>query len=274
MDMPELPEVETVARGLSQILSPSCKVVAVELRCGDLRTKVTQEHFSSLMGDKLVRIHRRAKYLLFEFRDHVLINHLGMTGSWREWTAAESRKHDHCVLKFSSGESIVFNDPRRFGVLILVKRGEELEHPTLRALGPEPLTSDFSGESVFARTRKRSASIKAWIMDQRNVVGVGNIYACEALFRAKVRPARRAEKVTLPEANAIVKAIKTVLTAAIEKGGTTFRDFKQAGDTPGHYQDRLLVYDRKGESCRKCKEPIRTQVLAGRSTFWCPSCQR
>lgn len=269
--MPELPEVETVCRGLDALLPTPCRVTAVDLQCGDLRQKVTAAELQSLEGEELVRIYRRAKYLLFEFRDHVLINHLGMTGSWR--LGDPERKHDHCWIRFAAGQRLVFNDPRRFGLLVVVKRGQELAHPMLRALGPEPLSEMFSSDYIFKSTRGRATSIKAWLMDQRRVVGVGNIYACEALFRAHIRPLRRAGTLKQTEAKALAKAVKAVLKVAIAKGGTTFRDFRQAGDRPGDFQDRLLVYDRRAQACRRCRTPIRHQVLVGRSTYWCPKCQ-
>lgn len=272
--MPELPEVETVRRGLNEILPPKSRLTDVQVRCGDLRKRVDEEKMKSLKGQPLLGIRRRAKYLLFDFPDQVLINHLGMTGSWRRLRPGDDWKHDHCLLKFANGTDVVFNDPRRFGVLEVVKRGTEFDHPSLRSLGPEPLSGEFSAEYVFASTRKRKTTIKSWLMDQRRVVGVGNIYACEALFRAGVRPQRAAGRLTRQESAALVKAVKAVLNAAIRKGGTTFRDFKQAGGGEGAYYAKLAVYDRKGKPCRECRTPIQQTVIAGRSTYWCKKCQK
>jgi formamidopyrimidine-DNA glycosylase len=271
--MPELPEVETVRQGLARVLSEPCKVTKIDLRCGDLRTQACAEDLHRLEGEDFVGIKRRAKYLLFEFRDHVLINHLGMTGSWREFRVGEERKHDHFLMSFSGGRQLVFNDPRRFGQLKVVARGEEMSQPCLKLLGPEPLEPDFNAEYLFKETRGRKAAIKVWLMDQRRVVGVGNIYACEALFRAGVRPGRPAGRISKAEAAAIVKGVRLVLSEAIRKGGTTFRDFAHL-DGEGGFQNRLRVYDRKAEPCRKCGSPIAHKVIGGRSTYWCRRCQR
>lgn len=272
--MPELPEVETVCRGLNRIIPPRSQLAEVQVHRGDLRKPVDEVKMRALIGQPLLGVRRRAKYLLFDFPDRVLINHLGMTGSWRRLRPGEDKKHDHCLLRFSNGTDVVFNDPRRFGVLEVVDRGAESAHPSLRSLGPEPLSPAFNAEYVFRSIRKRKTSIKSWLMDQRRVVGVGNIYACEALFRAGIRPQRAAGKLSRAEAAGLVKGVRGVLRAAIGKGGTTFRDFKQAGGEAGGYYGNLAVYDRKGKPCRKCKAPIRHAMIAGRSTYWCRECQK
>lgn len=272
--MPELPEVETVARGLAALLPAPCTLTDVQVHCGDLRRCVDEEKMQELKGQPLLGIHRRAKYLLFEFRNLVLINHLGMTGSWRQIIPGQEKKHDHCLLRFSNGADVVFNDPRRFGILEVVKKGTEFDHPSLKFLGPEPLEDGFDAEYVFQSTRGKRTPIKSWLMDQRRVVGVGNIYACEALFRAKVRPQRLASRLKRNEAQALIKGVQSVLKQAIAKGGTTFRDFKQAGGGEGEFYAKLAVYDRKGKPCRRCKTSIQHFVIAGRSTYWCKVCQK
>lgn len=288
--MPELPEVESVCRGLDRILRPGTRVDCIELRCGNFRVPVQSKDLKGIVGQKFVAIRRRAKYLIFEFQNSLLLNHLGMTGSWRSTQSmdetiekttqeriqkpTEIRKHDHLLIHFSDETKIIYNDPRRFGLILPLSREEEMTHPRLKILGPEPLSAEFSGDFIFQKTRSCKAPIKAWVMNQNHVVGVGNIYACEALFHARVRPQKQAGKITRKEADLLAKAIRSVLTSAIEKGGTTFRDFRQADGGYGSYQNGLMVYNQKRKACRICHELIQHQVLAGRSTYWCGKCQK
>ena len=204
-----------------------------------------------------------------------MLSHLGMTGSWRqgeESARAEGLLHDHVRMTFADGRQLIFNDPRRFGYLDWVT-GDEKSNAFLKHLGPEPLSEDFSGERLFRLLRKRKAAIKVLLMDQRIVVGVGNIYASESLFRAKVRPSRQGAKVTREECERIVASIREVLAEAIEAGGSTISDYRHADGSSGGFQDRFRVYDRKGQPCLVCGKKVSSRVMGGRSTYWCASCQ-
>lgn len=272
--MPELPEVETVCRGLENLLKRSPRLVEVQLERGDLRQPIRARDLKVLEGQNWLGVRRRAKYILFDFEKHVLINHLGMTGSWRLAAKGQEEKHDHLYLNWSGGLRLAFNDPRRFGMLQVVPRGNEMLAPVLKALGPEPLLKDFSPEWIFEKSRKRQTALKVWLMDQRNVVGVGNIYASEALFRAGVKPTRKTAKLTREEAKRLHQSVREVLLEAIDSGGSTIRDFRQADGGGGYFQQRLLVYDRADQPCRTCGGKISSQVLGGRSTYWCARCQK
>jgi formamidopyrimidine-DNA glycosylase len=244
---------------------------------GDIRFPIPKNFAKSLEGQTITGVKRRAKYLLIETPKVALLSHLGMTGSWRIETAAtlNSGPHDHCFIELSDGRQLIFRDPRRFGVLDLVEPGAEETHLRLKALGPEPLDkTKFTPGYLFDYSRKRKTAIKVFIMDQRVVVGVGNIYASEALFRAKIRPQKLAGRITKHEAQRLVEAIQEVLEEAIAAGGSSIRDYKNAGGEEGSFQQRHLVYERAGEPCRVCKTPIRSKVLGGRSTYWCPHCQK
>ncbi|MBN8538613.1 MAG: DNA-formamidopyrimidine glycosylase [Deltaproteobacteria bacterium] len=204
--MPELPEVESVCRGLNQILRPGVRVERFELRCGSFREPIQSKDLKHIEGQKLVATRRRAKYLVFEFQNSLLLSHLGMTGSWRGGQLAEpaksgsnqnrekTQKHDHLLIHFSDDIKLIYNDPRRFGLILPISKAEELVHPRLKELGPEPLSSEFSGDLIFQKTRSSSVAIKTWLMNQNNVVGIGNIYACEALFHAHLRPQRAGQR--------------------------------------------------------------------------------
>jgi formamidopyrimidine-DNA glycosylase len=197
-----------------------------------------------------------------------------MTGSWRLAPPGEERTHDHCYLHLADGRRLAFRDPRRFGLLDLVLPGGEAEHPCLANLGPEPLSPEFTAAYLAARLRGRRGPLKPAIMDQAVVVGVGNIYAAEALFRAGIRPAARAGSVALPRLTALVAEIRAVLAAAIAAGGSTISDFRQAGGGEGYFQHDFQVYDRAGQPCVRCATRLRGGVLGGRATVWCPRCQR
>ena len=270
--MPELPEVETTRRGVEPHLVGRTvrRLLVHEPR---LRWPVP-DAVRALEGARVSAVRRRAKYLLIDVPAGSAIVHLGMSGSLRlAEPGAERRKHDHVELELDSGAVLRYHDPRRFGCL-LWQPGSAPAHALLASLGPEPLSDDFDGERLFAATRGRDVPIKVLIMNARVVVGVGNIYASEALFAAGVRPGRAARRVTRAEAVRIADAIKAVLARSIEEGGTTLRDFVGGDGSPGYFAQRLAVYGRGGEPCRTCGTAVGQRVLGQRSTFWCGACQR
>ncbi len=273
--MPELPEVEHVKRQLISLLGGGLRVASVEYFRKDLRFPLPEFLIQKLPGESLVTIERRAKYLMFKFVDGWLLSHLGMSGAWRELNPGEAKiLHDHVRIEFENGPTLIFNDPRRFGFIDWVPLDSFKTHVRLEHLGPEPLEEVFSAEYLFAKFRKRKASVKTMLMDQRLVVGVGNIYASEVLFRAGIRPGRAAGRVTFEEAKKLVNEIRTVLSAAIDAGGSTIRTYKSADGTAGTFQSRFFVYGREGEICRKCrKSKVSMKVIGSRSTFWCSRCQ-
>lgn len=270
--MPELPEVETTRRGIEpHLLGRTVREVRVhEPR---LRWPVP-DAVRALEGATVSAVRRRAKYLLIDVPDGSAIVHLGMSGSLRVAAPDEPlRKHDHVELLVDSGAVLRYHDPRRFGCLLWQPR-EAPVHALLAGLGPEPLTTDFDGEVLFAATRKKNVAIKVLIMNARTVVGVGNIYASEALFMAGIRPGRAARRITRAEAWRLADAVKAVLTRSIVQGGTTLRDFVGGDGAPGYFAQQLNVYGRGGEACRRCGGTVDQRVLGQRSTFWCPRCQR
>jgi formamidopyrimidine-DNA glycosylase len=277
--MPELPEVETVRRGLENLWRSHPKIIDVKLKRKDLRFPFPKKLKENLCGRKILGVRRRAKYLLIDTEDGVLLSHLGMTGSWREVKLGEidpydDDPHSHVELVLHDGRKFIYRDPRRFGMLDYFSRARESTHPRLKQLGPEPLSEDFDGEYLFQKSRKRATPLKVFIMNQEVVVGVGNIYASEALFRAGIKPTKLAGKISQVESQKLVSAIKEVLKDAIEAGGSTISDFYQADGDEGKFQDLFRVYDRNGDPCATCKTKIKTKVIGGRSTYWCPSCQR
>jgi formamidopyrimidine-DNA glycosylase len=277
--VPELPEVES----LRQILARS--VVGrsfhhVRVKEARLRRSVTGELGSLIGGRRVERVGRRAKYLLIEMAgDQVMLVHLGMSGSLTHRghsfdSAAFNPRHDHIEFALDDGSILVYNDPRRFGLIKVVARAELNEIAELKYLGPEPLGHDFTLNYLWQVSRGRTAAIKNLLMDQRIVAGVGNIYASEILFRAEVRPTRRAGRVTRKEIGRIVAATRQVLHEAIGSRGTTFRSYRDSRGQPGRFAQRLRVYDREGKPCLKCSTPIRSVVLGQRSTYYCPRCQK
>jgi formamidopyrimidine-DNA glycosylase len=266
--MPELPEVETVRAGLERLLAGARIRRARALR-KDLRTDIPD--LAALAGASITAVRRRAKYLLIDTTGPGILNHLGMTGQWRE--GAEVRAHDHVELLLADGRRIVFNDARRFGLFELCR--PDGGHAALDGLGPEPLGDGFDGAVLRAAARRhRRSALKAMIMDQRVVVGVGNIYASEACFRAGIRPGTAAGRVAGPRLDRLVAEIRGVLAEAIAKGGSTIGDYRQVNGLSGLFQNEFAVYGRAGEDCRVCRSPIRQSVIGGRSSFWCPRCQR
>jgi formamidopyrimidine-DNA glycosylase len=271
--MPELPEVETTCRGIEPHVTGRV-ITRFSVHEPRLRWRVDPELAKWAEGQRIRAVHRRAKYILVELeRGHLLV-HLGMSGSLRVLPVRTAREtHDHFDLEMDSGWLVRFNDPRRFGSLMHLT-GDPVDHPLLRHLAPEPLDDGFDADYLFKVTRKRSVAIKLAIMNSQLVVGVGNIYASESLFRAGIRPGRAAKSLTRAECASLVKAIKTVLGAAIRAGGTTLRDYVGASGEPGYFRQKLFVYERAGEPCRKCATPIRHRVQGQRSTYFCPSCQQ
>jgi formamidopyrimidine-DNA glycosylase len=270
--MPELPEVETTRRGIRRALRGR-RIAGFELRNHKLRWPVDRSLAKTLPGQRVIDVHRRAKYLLIELEQGTLIAHLGMSGSLRVMPVdAPWLKHDHYEIRLDDGHGLRFNDPRRFGSLHWVT-GDPLEHPLLAGLGPEPLARDFDGAYLDGRARKRRVAIKQFLMDQRVVVGVGNIYASEALFRAGINPRRAAGRVSRERLDRLADGVRKVLGEAIRQGGTTLRDYVNADGTPGYFRQKLYVYERAGQPCRRCGTPIRKLVQGQRATYFCPACQ-
>ena len=271
--MPELPEVETTRKGIQPHVENNT-ISNVIVRNRRLRWPIPAGLKTKLANQKIHSVTRRAKYLLLHSDAGTLIIHLGMSGSLRILPVNEAvEKHDHFELQFKDGNCLRLRDPRRFGAVLWTKT-DPLKHKLLQHLGPEPLDKIFSADLLFEKSRKRKTSIKQFIMDAKIIVGVGNIYASESLFLAGINPRRLAGKITKLQAQNLVKAIKKILNAAIKQGGTTLKDFKSSNGKPGYFQQKLKVYDRKGEACVICKNPIKQITLGQRSTFYCTQCQK
>jgi len=269
--MPELPEVETTLRGIEPHMQDQ-RIARVLVRNPSLRWPVTEE-VSKAEGQRIVALRRRAKYLLIELQRGGLIIHLGMSGSLRVLSEAVTPgKHDHFDIELENGICLRFNDPRRFGAFLWVE-GDVDTHELLRHLGPEPLSDDFTAEYLHQRSRGRTLAIKNFIMNGRIVVGVGNIYASEALFMAGIHPQRAAGRISMQRFAGLVDAIRDVLSRAIQQGGTTLRDFVNSDGAPGYFAQELLVYDRSGSDCFQCGTAIRQKVIGQRSSYYCPGCQ-
>lgn len=271
--MPELPEVETACRGVSRALKGR-RVEIVTIRERRLRWPISRAIDNALPGTRLLEVSRRSKYLLLRFESGTCIIHLGMSGSLRVVQAGEPyEKHDHFEAEFEGGSALRLRDPRRFGA-VLWTTGDPGDHPRIRDLGPEPLSSSFDGAWLFEASRGRRGPVKAFVMNARVVVGVGNIYASEALFRAGVHPNRAAGRVSRLRYDGLAQAIREVLAEAIKRGGTTLRDFVGSGGEIGEFAFDLAVYGRNGDPCGICGATIRRLVIGQRSSFYCPSCQR
>jgi formamidopyrimidine-DNA glycosylase len=250
------------------------RVLDVVVRERRLRWPITAGFEAAVRGRTVRGVDRRAKYILIRFDAGALILHLGMSGSLRLVKAdTPPRTHDHWDMRMEGGWILRFHDPRRFGSLHWTEADPAL-HPLLAKLAPEPLSREFDGEYLFRVTRKRSVAIKHLIMNSQLVVGVGNIYASEALFRARVSPRRAARRLTRREAEALAQAIKDVLGEAIKIGGTTLRDYVNADGAPGYFSQKLFVYERAGEACRVCRSAVKQFAQGQRSTYWCSICQR
>jgi len=270
--LPELPEVETTRRGIRPALSGR-RVTGLILRERRLRWPVPRGLEDELRGQRVRGVSRRAKYLLIELENGTLIAHLGMSGSLRVVDPAlPPLRHDHYDLLLDSGRCLRFNDPRRFGSLHWT-REDPGEHPLLAGLGPEPLGPAFDAAYLKRRAARRRTAVKQFLMDQGIVVGVGNIYASEALFRAGIHPRRAAGRISILRYERLVEAVRAVLEDAIREGGTTLRDYVSAEGTPGYFRQQLHVYERAGEPCRRCGTSIRQLVQGQRSSYYCPHCQ-
>jgi formamidopyrimidine-DNA glycosylase len=301
--MPELPEVETVRRGLQPAMEGS-KIVRAEARRKDLRFPFQEDFIARLEGQIVTGLGRRAKYLMADLASgDVLLMHLGMSGSFRvlkdddrktpgrfHYPRSEDRAHDHVVFHMSSGSAVIFNDPRRFGYMKIIARNALEDEPLLNGLGPEPLGNEFDAAMLARACANRKTSLKAALLDQRVVAGLGNIYVCEALYRAHLSPRRLAATLAAKagqrkgvaggeptdHARRLVTAIHAVLNQAIKAGGSSLRDHRQTTGELGYFQHSFGVYDREGENCQTagCGGVVRRFTQNGRSTFWCPKCQK
>jgi len=293
--MPELPEVETVRRGLQPAMEGS-RITRLELRRKDLRFPFQPDFAGRLQGRVITSLGRRAKYLLADLDSgDVLLMHLGMSGSFRvvsnennvmpgafHHPRSDERAHDHVVFHMSSGPSVIYNDPRRFGFMRIFARSEIDQEPFLKDIGPEPLGNAFDAALLASATAGKKTSLKAALLDQRVVAGLGNIYVCEALFRSHLSPRRLAATLATKKgeptdhSRRLVIAIHEVLNQAIKAGGSSLRDHRQTDGELGYFQHSFQVYDREGEPCQTdgCSGIVKRFVQNGRSTFWCPKCQR
>jgi len=268
--MPELPEVETTVRGLEHVLKGR-RISRVEARRADLRRSFPEDLGQRLTGARVTALGRRAKYgLIHTDRDDTMIFHLGMSGSWRI-NHSKLEKHDHLLLETDEGARLSLNDPRRFGSVDLVPTTELKSWPAFAALGPEPL--DITAPALKRRLAGRKAAIKLLLLDQRIIAGLGNIYVCEALFRAGIHPARAGGSISLERLERLVPAIHGVLEEAIAAGGSSLRDFASPDGELGYFSKSFSVYDREGRGCA-CGGTVKRIVQGGRSTFYCPKCQR
>jgi formamidopyrimidine-DNA glycosylase len=271
--MPELPEVETTCRGIAPHITGQT-IQSVILRQTRLRWPIPAKLKTILPGQRIEQVSRRGKYLLLHTTVGTVIIHLGMSGSLRIASQQDAvEKHDHVDIVFSKHCILRLRDPRRFGA-VLWTRASPLSHKLLCDLGPEPLCDAFNADALFQRSRKRQLAIKAFIMDSKVVVGVGNIYANEALFQAGIRPSTPAGRISQLRYQALVLAIKTVLTEAIKAGGTTLRDFTNSEGKPGYFKQKLQVYARAGEACTTCGTHIKLIQQNQRATYYCTHCQR
>jgi formamidopyrimidine-DNA glycosylase len=281
--MPELPEVETVKRGLSST-ALGAMVTGVVVRERRLRWPIPAKFEIQLLGQRIERIERRSKYLLFRLAhadgglgpNSTLLAHLGMTGSFvvlDSQALPDVKTHDHVDIALSNGKTVRYNDPRRFGSMHIFT-GDDADQPLLAHLGPEPLTDALTGAHLFNETRRRTGPIKQALMDNTLVVGVGNIYANESLFRAGIHPSRAANRVSRVRYDALVREVKTVLTEAITAGGSTLRDYVNTSGEPGYFQLSYFVYGRDGEPCKRCESTLKLTRHSGRATVYCKICQR
>jgi formamidopyrimidine-DNA glycosylase len=271
--MPELPEVETTCRGIAPHIEGQI-IKQVIIRQPKLRWPVPEILDRILPGLSIQSVTRRAKYLLISTASGTVILHLGMSGSLRIMTRDQAAgKHDHIDFVFHDGTVLRFNDQRRFGAVLWTTE-PTAEHPLLKNLGPEPLLSDFNGELLYSLSRNRKTAVKSFIMDSHIVVGVGNIYANEALFMAGIQPTRQAGKISLARYQKLAECIRVVLQQAIQQGGTTLRDFVNESGKPGYFQQQLKVYGRAKLPCIGCNQPLTEIRIANRSTVFCSHCQR
>lgn len=268
--MPELPEVETTLRAIKKFQGQNLTNIKVHNR--NLRWTVAKGLEKNSRNQKLINLHRRAKYIIFELENTYLLLHLGMSGSLRILKSEDNYflKHDHIEFIFDN-EKIIYNDPRRFGSLHIAK--DINNHKLISALGPEPLSKNFNGEYLLECCKRSKTNIKTLIMNQKNVVGIGNIYASESLYLSRVNPQKESQKLDIEECKRIVSSAKKVLNEAIKVGGTTLKDFYSADGSAGYFKIRLNVYGRNGQKCKNCEEAIVKVIINQRATFYCPNCQ-
>ena len=283
--MPELPEVETVKTGITPAMQGR-KILRAEVKRPDLRWPFPDNFAARLEGQTVLNLRRRSKYILADLSGgETLLIHLGMSGRMQvsgqslgafHQAHAEPQKHDHVVLHMEGDVRVTFNDPRRFGAMDLIETAQETEHWLLKSLGPEPLGNGFDEKTLIEAFKGRRSPVKTALLDQRVVAGLGNIYVCEVLFRAGIHPKRAAGKISEARVATLVPIIRQVLTEAIASGGSSLRDYRQADGALGYFQHVFQVYDREGESCLNdhCHSTIARIVQSGRSTFYCPQCQR
>ncbi len=275
--MPELPEVETVMRGLSPVMVED-SIKRIKLNRPDLRVPFPKNMQQKVAGYKITALTRRAKYILISFdNNQILVIHLGMSGRVSiipHDEKYEAQKHDHMILTMNTGVKIIYNDPRRFGMVFLVGDDEIDSHKAFTHLGPEPLGNDFSAPYLLNALKAKKTPIKQALLDQRVVVGVGNIYACEALYRSSINPKKQANRLTSEKAEELVKSIRYILKKAIKAGGSTLKDYRHADGELGYFQHNFKVYGREGNPCHCCRRVIRRIIQAGRSTFYCSFCQK
>tara|TARA_B110001454_G_C12723272_1_gene436201 strand:- start:41002 stop:41814 length:813 start_codon:yes stop_codon:yes gene_type:complete len=269
--MPELPEVEVLRRDLLTRMPKPSRIRCIRFLSPKLRTPL--EMPKSMIGKSLHvnDIERRSKFLIFRLDEGVLISHLGMSGYWRVETQRSEIKHDHVIIEWENGGLWVYNDPRRFGVFEFYPDLSKVKW--FIELGPEPFADEFLGSSMIDKIRRSDRAIKSIIMDAKVMVGVGNIYASEALFRAGINPFKTGKRVSSKRITRLLFSIREILSKAIEGGGSSIRDYVHAGGEKGHYQNEHLVYGRSGEMCSQCSSKIQTKKIQGRSTFWCRRCQ-
>lgn len=282
--MPELPEVETVRRGLAPVLEGALIKEAITRRAG-LRVPFPEDFSARLEGNRIERLHRRSKYILIECTDGlVVILHLGMSGRvtiykgglGADGIAPEIGKHDHVSLITEKGDHILYNDPRRFGIITFTDIEEQNTHPLLKNIGPEPLGNNFNTDILIEGLKGKRSTIKALLLDQKLVAGLGNIYVCEILWRAGINPQRSGGSLSTKEATSLVPIIRDVLTEAIAAGGSTLKDYAQTDGELGYFQHSFKAYGRGEEPClqKKCGGTLERIVQSGRSTYFCPKCQR
>ena len=268
--MPELPEVETTLRAIKKFQGQSLTSIKVHNR--NLRWAVAKGLEKNSRNQKLINLHRRAKYIIFELENTFLLLHLGMSGSLRILKSEDNYflKHDHIEFIFDN-EKIIYNDPRRFGSLHMTK--DINNHKLISQLGPEPLSENFNGEYLLDCCKRSKTNIKSLIMNQKNVVGIGNIYASESLYLSRINPLKESQELNFEECKRIVSSAKKVLNEAIKVGGTTLKDFYSADGSAGYFKIKLNVYGRNGQKCKNCEEEILKVTINQRATFYCPNCQ-
>ena len=268
--MPELPEVETTLRAIKKFQGQN--LINIKVHNRNLRWTVAKGLEKNSRNQKLIDLHRRAKYIIFELENTYLLLHLGMSGSLRILKSEDNYflKHDHIEFIFDN-EKIIYNDPRRFGSLHITKNVNN--HKLISALGPEPLSKNFNGEYLLECCKRSKTNIKTLIMNQKNVVGIGNIYASESLYLSRVNPQKESQILDIEECKRIVSSSKKVLNEAIKVGGTTLKDFYSADGSAGYFKIKLNVYGRNGQKCKNCEEEIIKVTINQRATFYCPNCQ-